>query len=124
MSEVTDNTVLVEPSFRTLHGYKARFDFCVGTVGRSGAKVHLIHVIEIVGLENPDEAKAGTLAAVWLREQRKPHPQPVYYSVTSSCNANGQYTARALDNRNWSQVTCAKCRNALERLQARAHASE
>ena len=114
----------IEPRDHSLHGYTLRTSLQVGTRGRSGQKVHVIAVSEIIGVDHPEEAKPRTLDAQWLAEQKRAHPRPVYFSITAWCNANGQFTAQALGDTQWERVTCATCRKQLARAQTTAQQHE
>src|SRR5262245_38167739 len=77
--------------------------------GRSGGKIHILHVERVVGVVEGMPVERGTYAASFLARQRNPVPLPVYFSSSGACGGNGQNTAYPIPGLTLADVTCTKC---------------
>ena len=105
---ITDNEKnwLGEP--RTSDSLILRRRKTVGRVGkmRSGVKVHVLIVTEVVGVVEDSVQPHGSYGALFVRRQASGDTRPVIYSSHGLCNGNGQHVGEEMTG---YEVTCEKC---------------
>jgi hypothetical protein len=100
------------PTHTNHYGYVIETKALFGKIGH-GAKVHALIAYEIVGLTDEARVEPGTYGAQFMREERRAAKgfgrRPVYFSVRSCCNGNGQHTATPVAHFTAEHVSCERC---------------
>lgn len=88
--------------------------------GKSGSKVHVLEVREVVGVVGEGPFPPRSYAGAFLsRDQfsaadrafygRDPEPRKIYFGISGRCNRNGSFTGVIREGLTAADVTCKSC---------------
>lgn len=102
----TEKNWISEP--HTFGDFIIRSRRTTGRVGkaRTGTKVHILIVDEVVGIVEGRVPQRGTYGDMFLRRQQSGDTRPVIFSARGLCNGNGQHVGEELTG---YEVNCEKC---------------